>query len=128
MTRSDEQGTRPSGIQISEVTVTGGRLRIVCTGDWGYGSEGHGSGALVQRAIDERLKDGEPGIKSIILDYQRVHYEWGDGIIWSVHRAILKGIDVTFYGNLQNAGSIQSAIESLGWKEKLRLRVKSDSL
>ena len=101
-------------------------LKIICSGEFGIGSNGNPRGAAISSIIEEHFKKKGNEIDSIIIDFQNVDYEWGDGIIWSVYRAFYnKQIPVTYYANLNNAKYIQSAISAFGETERIKLRVKS---
>jgi hypothetical protein len=80
-----------------DVTVSGGRLRINCAGCYGPHSEGNlASGRLVQEAIRRHLETAKPPLSEVVIDFTRVDYCGLDGPVWSVTRAVARGVKVTY--------------------------------
>lgn len=75
--------------QVMEIEEIGCRnpevLHVKCAGEFGIGSGGNVSGALLTRAIRHWIAghENEP-VSEIELDFKRVTYEWGDGPVSAV--------------------------------------------
>ena len=111
---------------IEKIYIENSVLKIICSGEFGIGTIGSPRGAAIRSTIENSIIKKGNEINSIIIDFQNVDYEWGDGIIWSVIPAVYnKQIPVTYYANLNNAKYIQSAIFAFGETERIKLRVKS---
>jgi hypothetical protein len=89
-------------MQITDVTVSDGCLRITCAGPFGIGSLGNPSGLALQQALEAALSREATSIEEVVIDFTRVHYEWGDGPGWAVFPAIRRGFRITYLAGAEN--------------------------
>lgn len=90
-------------VSVKEVLLEKWKVYIRLSGTFGSGSLGNDSGRQIQKTIIDSMKKADAKPHIIILDFQSVDYEWGDGIIWSLYGALLKNIRIEFRANLNNA-------------------------
>ena len=98
-----------------DVTVSDGCLRINCAGCYGPRSEGNlASGRLVQEAIRRHLDTANPPLSEVVIDFTRVDYCGGDGPVWSVTRAVARGVKVTYVVSDRDRAPLQELLSATG--------------
>ena len=103
--------------------VENSRVRIVCSGVYGIGSEGNPSAQLVRDALEDALQLGKTSVLSVTVDYTEVRYEWGDGPIWSLWPAVERALEIEILASHANAGPLRRLFTESGFGAFRKIRV-----
>jgi hypothetical protein len=101
-----------------------GVLHVRCAGEFGIGSGGNVSGALLTRSIQQWIAGhGSERVSEIELDFRKVNYQWGDGPVSAVVQFLRDGVTrFRILASPSNEAALKSLLETcnMPWFELVR--------
>jgi hypothetical protein len=103
-------------MQIDQLLYNGRSetLNVTCSGEYGVGSKGQASGAVLTEVLRQWMADhADNSIAVIEIDYTAVDYGWGDGPVSSM-TPLVRGAPIRFrlIADASNCDSLKSLLEA----------------
>ena len=99
-------------MRVENLDYRDGTLEVVCSGQYGVGSDGNSSADLVKTSIEQWCSDHpDQTVVQIDVDYTGVDYVWGSGPVSSMVPFFAKGVaKCRIIANLRNRYSLADLV------------------